>query len=88
MAQMMIYEKPVILNKQAHNKLRFAPLKDFSFARTVSLAPLMTVEFSRAAGIYPITPAQISEMQPGIKQGTGHMSTPLQRGMLKSPYHM
>ncbi|MBF0358662.1 MAG: SapC family protein [Magnetococcales bacterium] len=55
MAQLMFYEKPVPLNKEAHKNLKIAPNKDgFNFARKTNSVLLSGMEFVHAAKEYPI----------------------------------
>ena len=62
MTDLLFYDKPVALNKTAHNNLRMKPARgDFSFARTTNSVILAGVEFSEAAKEYPIVFAKAGE---------------------------
>jgi hypothetical protein len=52
--QLLLYSRPVRLNRVTHAKLRFSPLTSFNFARKVTAIPLMGVEFPIACRQYPI----------------------------------
>lgn len=54
MAELMIYDKPQVFNRQKHGKLRYTPPKDYSFAKNAVAVPLMAVEFPVACRNYPI----------------------------------
>jgi hypothetical protein len=55
MAQLMFYEKPIPLNKEAHKDLKIGPNKDgFSFASKTNSVLLSGMEFVHAAKEYPI----------------------------------
>ena len=54
MTDLLLYERPVRLNRFAHADLRFTPPTDFMFCRAVMAAPLMAVEFPTACRQYPI----------------------------------
>ena len=58
MAELGLYQKPVRLNRFAHADLRFTPLPNFMFARTLTSVPLMAVEFPAACRQYPIVMVQ------------------------------
>jgi hypothetical protein len=49
------YEKPVVLDRNAHRKLRLkAPTKGFAFATKTIAIPLAPIEFAQAVYDYPI----------------------------------
>lgn len=51
----LLYEKPVVLNRETHRGLRLRTQQpDFGFARQTNSIPLAGVEFAMAAGCYPI----------------------------------
>lgn len=55
MKQMLIYERPVQLNRVAHQNFRLqANEGDFSFAAAINSTPLAAAEFAHAAAHYPI----------------------------------
>ncbi|MGV8961145.1 MAG: SapC family protein [Stenotrophomonas sp.] len=55
MKQLLIYERPVQLNRNAHRHHRvIAAAGDFNFASALNSVPLACTEFSRAAREYPI----------------------------------
>lgn len=55
MKQLLIYDRPVVLNRARHRNLRIAPHPgDYSFAAGVNSLPLATAEFARAACDHPI----------------------------------
>ncbi|MGY0504252.1 SapC family protein [Luteimonas sp. e5] len=55
MKQLLIYERPVQLNRVAHRNHRIVAREaDYSFAAELNSVPLACVEFARAAREYPI----------------------------------
>jgi hypothetical protein len=55
MKQLLVYERPVVLNRERHRGLKIRPrLESFAFARDINSAPLVASEFSPAARDYPI----------------------------------
>ena len=55
MAQLMFYDKPVPLNKEAHKDLKIGPNENgFSFAKNTNSVLLSGMEFVHAAKEYPI----------------------------------
>jgi SapC len=55
LADVLFYQRPVVLNRQAHRTLKVKSTKpDFSFARQTNSVPIAGVEFARAALEYPI----------------------------------
>lgn len=55
MKQLLIYQRPVQLNRQLHRHHRVLPLdNDYRFAGQVNSAPLACSEFAHAARQYPI----------------------------------
>ena len=55
MKQLLIYQRPVQLNRQLHRDHRVLPLdNDYRFASQVNSAPLACSEFAHAARQYPI----------------------------------
>ena len=54
MAELLFYKKPVVLNRDAHRKLRFKPVIDFSFSKDVNSVPLLAVEFFEASRDLPV----------------------------------
>jgi hypothetical protein len=59
MAEMLLYGRPEMLDRNRHAKLRYKPPTDFSFARGVPLVPLMAAEFPVACRTYPIVFVQV-----------------------------
>jgi len=53
-AEVLFYERPVPLNRNAHKELRIKPIPNLMFARTVHSVPLTGVEFPAAARDLPI----------------------------------
>jgi hypothetical protein len=50
MKQLLIYEQPLVLNRQQHRHLRIKPVLDsFGFASALNSVPLTTTEFAQAA---------------------------------------
>ena len=55
MKQLLIYDRPVVLNREHHRDLRIAPADGhFGFASGLNSLPLVAAEFSRAACYHPI----------------------------------
>lgn len=55
MKQLLIYDRPVVLDRERHRNLKVATTKTgFTFAASVNSLPLATAEFARAACDYPI----------------------------------
>lgn len=55
MKQLLIYDRPVPLNRDTHRRVRIqATPGDMSFASGINSLPLAAVEFARAAAEYPI----------------------------------
>lgn len=54
MPELLFYNRPEALNREAHAKLKFTPPKDYSFARQALAVPVMAVEFPFACRQYPI----------------------------------
>lgn len=65
MKQLLIYDRPVVLNREHHRHLRIAPATDgFGLAAQLNSLPLAAAEFARAACDHPILfagndPAQV-----------------------------
>lgn len=66
MKTMLFYEKPVILNREAHKTLRLSGPADFRFAADTNSVPLAGAEIYDAAMHYPIVFAgpQESDLMP------------------------
>jgi hypothetical protein len=54
MAELLMYERPVRLNRFAHAGLLYTPPTDYMFSRHLAAVPLMPVEFPSACRHYPI----------------------------------
>lgn len=54
MAELLLYERPVRLNRFAHAKVCFTPVTNYMFSRHVTAVPLIGVEFPAACRQYPI----------------------------------
>ena len=54
MAAVMFYEKPVLLNREAHKAKKIALSKSFTFAKKANSLYLAGVEFAEACKEYPI----------------------------------
>jgi hypothetical protein len=50
----LFYNRLVMLDRQAHAKLRFRAPEEYSFAASATMVPLLAAEFSPAAREYPI----------------------------------
>lgn len=60
MAAVMFYEKPVLLNREAHKAKKIAPSASFSFANKANSLYLAGVEFIEACKEYPIVFTQVA----------------------------
>jgi len=49
-----MFKNPVAINSEQHNRLRFIPADNFSFARGLSHAPVLAFEFEKMAAHYPV----------------------------------
>ena len=67
MAELLLYERPVRLNRFAHGRLRFSPPTNYMFCRHVSAVPLIGVEFPAACPQYPIVFIQAADGQIGAQ---------------------
>jgi hypothetical protein len=54
MAELLFYREPVLLDRERHGALRYAPSEDFSFARDTNSVPLLGVEFFEASRSLPV----------------------------------
>jgi hypothetical protein len=54
MSEAVYYEKPVLLDRERHKRLRVVPSTDFSFARKANAVSLAGVEFGEAMKEYAI----------------------------------
>lgn len=54
MAELLFYREPVLLDRERHGGLRYAPSEDFSFARDTNSVPLLGVEFFEASRSLPV----------------------------------
>jgi hypothetical protein len=54
MAELLMYERPVRLNRFAHAGLLYTPPADYMFCRHLTAVPLMAAEFPAACRHYPI----------------------------------
>lgn len=61
MTSLLFYDKPVALNKSAHQDLKLKPTTNFAFARNTNSVILAGVEFTEAAKEYPIVFAQAGD---------------------------
>ncbi len=61
MTSLLFYDKPVALNKAAHQDLKLKPTTNFGFARNTNSVILAGVEFTEAAKEYPIVFAQAGD---------------------------
>ncbi len=59
MAAVMFYEKPVLLNREAHKAKKIAPSASFAFAGKANSLYLAGVEFIEACKEYPIVFTQV-----------------------------
>jgi SapC len=50
----LFYNRLVMLDRQAHARLRFRPPENYSFTASATLVPLLTAEFAPVAREYPI----------------------------------
>jgi len=67
MAELLLYERPVRLNRFAHAKLCFSFPTNYMFCRRVSAVPLIGVEFPAACGQYPIVFSRAADGQMGAQ---------------------
>lgn len=49
----MFYQRPTVLNKDAHRHLRFSAVNDFGFTRKVNSVPLLAIEFFESSRDLP-----------------------------------
>ena len=61
MSSLLFYDKPVALNKKAHQDLKLKSLANFSFASNTNSVILAGVEFTEAAKEYPIVFAEAGD---------------------------
>ncbi len=54
MPELLLYQRPVRLNRFAHASLRFTPPANYMFCRDLTAVPLMAVECPAACRHYPI----------------------------------
>jgi hypothetical protein len=54
MAELLFYREPVLLDRERHSGLRYAPSNDFSFSRDTNSVPLLAVEFFEASRSLPV----------------------------------
>jgi len=54
MPELLFYQRPTVLNKDAHKSIRFSPVKDFGFTRNVNSVPLLALEFFEASRDLPV----------------------------------
>jgi hypothetical protein len=54
MAELLLYQKPIRLNRFAHAELCYTPPSDYMFCRALAAVPLMAVEFPLSCRQYPI----------------------------------
>lgn len=54
MSEVLFYERPVPLNREAHKDLRISPLLNLGFSAKAHSTPLACVEFPMAAHSFPI----------------------------------
>jgi len=61
MPELLFYQQPVVLNKDAHKTFRFSPVKDFGFTSKVNSVPLLAIEFFEASRDLPVLFSQDQE---------------------------
>ena len=61
MTSLLFYDKPVALNKKAHQDLKLKSVANFSFASNTNSVILAGVEFTEAAKEYPIVFAKAGD---------------------------
>jgi ribosomal protein L12E/L44/L45/RPP1/RPP2 len=61
MAAVMFYEKPVLLNREAHKAKKIAPSNSYAFAGKANSLYLAGVEFIEACKEYPIVFTQVGQ---------------------------
>lgn len=61
MATVMLYEKPVLLNRELHKAKRISPSNSFAFANKANSLYLAAVEFVEACKEYPIVFTQVAQ---------------------------
>ena len=54
MPTLLFYEKPVLLNREAHRKLKIRPVPSFAYAAKTNSVPITGNEFAAAARYFPI----------------------------------
>lgn len=54
MSELMFYKKPVALNREVHQELRFNPMTSMSFSSEVNSVPLTGIEFFEASRDLPV----------------------------------
>lgn len=69
--ELLLYQKPVRLNRFAHAELRYTPPADYMFCRSLMGVPLMAVEFPAACRQYPIVFVQAPD---GVVAAQGILS--------------
>ncbi len=60
MAAVMFYEKPVLLNREAHKAKKISPSANFAFSRKANSLYVAGVEFIEASKEYPIVFTQVA----------------------------
>lgn len=58
MPELLMYQRPVRLNRLAHANLRYTPPSNYMFCRALIAVPLMAVEFPAACRHYPVVAIQ------------------------------
>ena len=61
MSQVMFYEKPIALDREAHRSVRIGAMPDYLFAAKTNSVLLAGVEFAEAAKEYPVVFAKAAE---------------------------
>lgn len=64
MPALMFYQKPVVLNREAHRNLKIRPVPSFAYAAGTNSVPLTGNEFAGAARQFPILFISDASQQP------------------------
>lgn len=63
MSELLFYQRPTVLNKEAHKALRFSPVTDFGFTNNVNSVPLLAIEFFESSRDLPVLFSQDQDGQ-------------------------
>lgn len=54
MSELLFYKEPVALNREQHSQIKFTPVKDYGFTKSVNSVPLTAIEFFEASRDLPV----------------------------------